>query len=770
MALAAVFFTFIMVSMATAKSVYVIANINATPTPIQAYDIQGNQIVFQASYGVPYFGWGAVGLAIDTDSKTLFVTYEQSNVIQLLDATTMADLGTTTAPGASNLAGIVVDQELQKVYTVDRHTDNFYVYDWDASTRTLILDAQYDLPGVGGAFGLALDETNDILYVSNNSPVIYSYSTSDFITLAGTITVSGNAIGIAVDPLHGFLYSGAGWSGNYNLSQYNLSTNLENTIYLGSGIGVMGVSVDLATGYVYCSTGYAADDFRVYDMSLSLTDQTGYIGNPTGVVVPGAEVSFNPLNLTKDDGIASGECAHPGGNINYTISYDNTLNTYDVTDVTITDNLPPELIHVSGGTYDSGTHTVSWYIGTLTAGSSGGSETLVAKVASATLPGQITNVCRIISNETGPTTVNKVTEVCEAGCGDYLFVANRDVEFSRQIVSDGDIHANDDVEFSSGNPSTHYGNLTAVDEVEILRNNTIVGDATAGDEVEISRTSAVTGTVTEYAAVDSIILPTLSFTTGGDDIEVEKNDSLALAPGSYGEVEVKRNGILHLSSGEYFLWELEMDKPSKLYVDITNGPVTEYKLKFKYDVEMIMLPTENSTQVTFNKMGRKTVDIGKYSRIFGTFIAPEAKVEIKEGASFKGSVCANEVKIHQYSTCLHHNSTLTLPKFLAKNHENPPEIAAAPLNYELNQNYPNPFNPTTTIRFALPEASRVSVKIYNAAGQLVRTLANGYYETGTHSVQWDATDDNGVKTSSGIYFYRLQTKNFQQVKKMLLLK
>ena len=92
------------------KSLYVIADINQDPTPIEAYDIQAapNYLVYQASHDVPSYVGGAVGLAIDSASATLFVTYEgfpsgnPCNTIQLVDAITFADLGTATAPGAEN--------------------------------------------------------------------------------------------------------------------------------------------------------------------------------------------------------------------------------------------------------------------------------------------------------------------------------------------------------------------------------------------------------------------------------------------------------------------------------------------------------------------------------------------------------------------------------------------------------------------------------------------------------------------------------------------
>ena len=78
----------------SAKSMYVIANINMNPTPLQTYDIQlaPTYLVFQATANVPALAGGAVGLALDDASAKLFVTYEVSNIIQLVDATTFAVL------------------------------------------------------------------------------------------------------------------------------------------------------------------------------------------------------------------------------------------------------------------------------------------------------------------------------------------------------------------------------------------------------------------------------------------------------------------------------------------------------------------------------------------------------------------------------------------------------------------------------------------------------------------------------------------------------
>ncbi len=88
-----------------------------------------------------------------------------------------------------------------------------------------------------------------------------------------------------------------------------------------------------------------------------------------------------------------------------------------------------------------------------------------------------------------------------------------------------------------------------------------------------------------------------------------------------------------------------------------------------------------------------------------------------------------------------------------------------PIEFELSQNYPNPFNPSTTIKFSIPEGSNVSLKIYNSLGQEIKTLINRFMEAGVHKVNFDAAGLN-----SGMYFYRINTGEFNQVRKMTLIK
>jgi hypothetical protein len=87
------------------------------------------------------------------------------------------------------------------------------------------------------------------------------------------------------------------------------------------------------------------------------------------------------------------------------------------------------------------------------------------------------------------------------------------------------------------------------------------------------------------------------------------------------------------------------------------------------------------------------------------------------------------------------------------------------MNFKLQQNYPNPFNQDTKIAFSLPEASTVTLTVYNILGQVVEVLMDYDMQPGHHSVAWNAGD-----LSSGIYFYRIVVGEFIATRRMLLLK
>jgi hypothetical protein len=96
--------------------------------------------------------------------------------------------------------------------------------------------------------------------------------------------------------------------------------------------------------------------------------------------------------------------------------------------------------------------------------------------------------------------------------------------------------------------------------------------------------------------------------------------------------------------------------------------------------------------------------------------------------------------------------------------------AIIPGRFMLYQNFPNPFNPFTEIKFELPKTAEVSLKVFDILGREVISLSNGLIPAGEHKVVWNGRDNLGRPVGSGIYFYLLQSENFSDKKKMILLK
>ena len=88
-----------------------------------------------------------------------------------------------------------------------------------------------------------------------------------------------------------------------------------------------------------------------------------------------------------------------------------------------------------------------------------------------------------------------------------------------------------------------------------------------------------------------------------------------------------------------------------------------------------------------------------------------------------------------------------------------------PADYYLSQNYPNPFNPETRIDFTIPEKQFVSLKVYNALGEMIKVLINEQKEAGSYTEIFDASG-----LPSGLYICRLEAPGFAETKKMTLLK
>ncbi len=285
---------------AAAKSLYLIAEHHTGQFDAWLINPDGTA-TYQATYTLMY-STDPAGVAIDESSVTLFITSEFSNIVELVDATTMTSLGHATAPGASDLAGIDADDANDIVYAVDRGGNTIYAYDWNPNTKTLTLKPGYPkiLPNCTGAMGIALDDIHGVLYVADSwGGKVRGYNVTTWAEVQ-TFTPSQVPCDVAVDKQNGFLYTTApdgtcayAISGQNILVKIDIATGTETNVSLGHGS--MGVAVDCDTGLVYVTGGCSGDNLEVWDTSTTpwtRIQDTGVIGNPAGICIPQKEVEY----------------------------------------------------------------------------------------------------------------------------------------------------------------------------------------------------------------------------------------------------------------------------------------------------------------------------------------------------------------------------------------------------------------------------------------------------------------------------------------------
>ena len=185
--------------------------------------------------------------------------------------------------------------------------------------------------------------------------------------------------------------------------------------------------------------------------------------------------------------------------------------------------------------------------------------------------------------------------------------------------------------------------------------------------------------------------------------------------------------------------------------------------EFVYDSVRVEISTDNSNwQMIFHDFGqkdwwhRKYVSLNNYAGQDLYFRFRLTDISEDPGLVDPGWTLDNIKVVSGTATC---NVTSASDEHLP----------ALPVTL-LHPNYPNPFNPETTLKFSLSRDSSVRLDIYNLKGQKVRQLASSFYPTGTHTLRWDGTDDNGSALGSGIYFSRLTAGGVTKTQKMVLMK
>jgi hypothetical protein len=431
---------------AKARSVYVITNIGAGT--VKAYSIQDDEIEYQATAeNLQRHGDGAVGLALDPDSEIMFVTYEGSEIIEMLNAKTMlSEENPVTVTGAANLAGIAFDREKQKLYVVHRESNILYVYLWDPEAKTLILEGgTYKILSdllYPYAYGIALDESANRLYVTNATNAVCYYDTNDpNFDFKGSIDIVVNgtareAVGIAIDSKNRYMYTGS-FEGNYGRHTYLVKTDINdinNPSFTENDVGayVIGVAADNDTGLVYVTTYdstievYNPDNWPAEPCDVETFEISGVMA-PAGICLAG-NCSYKPhvFDVNKVDNVNDVDCAYPWNEIDenylvYNICYD--ANGFADTNVIITDHLPDDVNYFSSepcGDYNSTWHTVTWDINDIS-GADSNCLQLTVKVKQTVKPGEtIINLCEM-EGDLYYTFTTRPTDICCYG-SDIIYV------------------------------------------------------------------------------------------------------------------------------------------------------------------------------------------------------------------------------------------------------------------------------------------------------------------------------------------------------------
>jgi hypothetical protein len=191
----------------------------------------------------------------------------------------------------------------------------------------------------------------------------------------------------------------------------------------------------------------------------------------------------------------------------------------------------------------------------------------------------------------------------------------------------------------------------------------------------------------------------------------------------------------------------------KLYID--NTAALEWFAVDDVEVSAVdLLVSRSGADGPFETIAAGIANTGSFE---WTVTGPET-----ENAFFKVTICDDNGQISEDAS----DSPFTIKVY------DPTGIGPGTYENRLENAYPNPFNPATTIRYSIASAGHVSLRIYNAAGQLVRTLVDEAQlpRTGGFSVIWDGTDNRGRSVSSGVYFLKLTAESFSRTRKAVLLR
>jgi DNA-binding beta-propeller fold protein YncE len=731
---------------ATPKTLYMIEDHRDYPTtPIAAYSIFGNIVVYQDKVDVPSYSRGPVGLALDDETKMLFVTYEASETIQLVDAEKMEYVSAVIAPNANDMAGIVFDQEKNRLYAVDRYTDDLYVYSWDGVALTFI--EKVDLINVYQAHGIALAEEYDVLFVGDNTCDVKLFHTNDWSpAVPSSITFTQEVIGIELYVSHPdtiFVYTGnARKTEDGLLLRYNFSvpgqdreTNISNLTGFDDDT-VIGIAVDKSTGFVYVSTGNAntgggSDKIVVFDPDLNLLYYDFVDGNPCDIVIPDS-TSVEPRKNTHQELFAntSGDTVY-----DMLLVIDPGLGGFPLADVIKSEPFPEcsTWVHDPDGFY-----YLHWSGDTV-------------------FPGDTVQAC---------------FETYDLNSGGKKPTYDSQWFIESKYWTDEN---HDTLGLSAPSPNLGWKivecSLTVQASNQWLHWNGDGWPPDPGDSTT-NPVGSISGTEVFWAVMDSALtMQELDFDIISDpgitwyplpDFVIDYGDSVDLNLGtgfSAGDVALVRFAASGqgLSSLEIFQVPLPLIEQS--------GPTAIHLVSFSAHARDDHVEV---TWVTASELNTAGFNVYRSAERNGARIKLNEFLIPARGSAFEGAEYAFMDKhaaggyFWFEDVSLSGGSTVHGPVSVV--------LGDIPAVFSLAQNFPNPFNPATKIKYSLPRDCHVELVIYNVLGQRIQVLVDERQKAGYKSAVWDGTNSNGVAVSSGMYFYKIKADDFMETKKMLLLR
>jgi DNA-binding beta-propeller fold protein YncE len=183
------------------KSVYIISSYY--DSLVKPYLIDANHVTFQSTAVLKQGTLGAIALAAWPQKNLIFATYDYSPIITWASTNALVNLGEidTGVPSPPGLAGIVVDTTKEKIYVAQRQRQYLSVYKWNDASGTIEPNGVYDLTPTRNLYGLALDEINGRLYVTDDTNSIRCYDTNSWqLDPNNSFGIPYRAVGIAVDP------------------------------------------------------------------------------------------------------------------------------------------------------------------------------------------------------------------------------------------------------------------------------------------------------------------------------------------------------------------------------------------------------------------------------------------------------------------------------------------------------------------------------------------------------------------------------------------